>query len=291
MPSSVKSAFRLHAVPLDTNRLVPLREFDPRERNHQKYKQIAASMSVVGVIEPLVVFPLAGRRYRVLDGRKRLDILLERKVPRVECLFATEDEAYTYNRRVNYLSPVGEHQMILRALEHNSEEDIAKVLNVDVGEIRRKRELLTGVCKDAVHILRDRRVTAKAFSALKKMKPVRQIEAARLMIASNMYSGRFALALLAGTRDAMLTAPEADRPKKSVTAEQKRHVEQETENLIQDLGAVEKSYGTDVLTLSVACKYLARILANGKVRRDLEHRHPDILREIESVVAAAGGER
>jgi ParB-like chromosome segregation protein Spo0J len=276
---------------LDTNRLVPLREFDPRERNHQKYKQIAASMSVVGVIEPLVVFPLAGRRYRVLDGRKRLDILLERKVPRVECLFATEDEAYTYNRRVNYLSPVGEHQMILRALEHNSEEDIAKVLNVDVGEIRRKRELLTGVCKDAVHILRDRRVTAKAFSALKKMKPVRQIEAARLMIASNMYSGRFALALLAGTRDAMLTAPEADRPKKSVTAEQKRHVEQETENLIQDLGAVEKSYGTDVLTLSVACKYLARILANGKVRRDLEHRHPDILREIESVVAAAGGER
>jgi hypothetical protein len=36
------------------------------------------------------------------------------------------------------------------------------------------------------------------------MKPVKQIAAARLMIASNMYSQRFAQALLAGTSDEML---------------------------------------------------------------------------------------
>jgi hypothetical protein len=287
MRSSVKSAFRPHVIPLDTKLLLPLRELDAGERNHQKYKQIAASIAVVGVIEPLVVFPLAGGRYRVLDGVKRLDILMQRKVTRVECILATEDEGYTYNRRVNYLSPVGEHQMILRALEHNSEERIAKALNVDVATIRQKRELLAGICKEAVHILRDRRVTAKAFSTLRKMKPIRQVEAAQLMVASNMYSGRFTQALLAGTKDAMLTNPENERPKKSVTAEQRMRMERETENLIRDLKVVEQSYGTEVLTLSVACKYLAGVLANVRVRYDLEQRHPEILREIESVIATA----
>jgi hypothetical protein len=35
-----------------------------------------------------------------------------------EHLIATDDEAYTYNKRTNYLAAVSEHQMILRALEH-----------------------------------------------------------------------------------------------------------------------------------------------------------------------------
>jgi len=287
MPRSVKAAFRLQVVPLETNRLLALREFDAHGRNHQKYKQIAASIAVVGVIEPLVVFPLTGGRYRVLDGGKRLDILLQRKTAHVDCLLATEDEGYTYNRRVNYLSPVGEHQMILRALEHNSEERIAEALNVDVATIRLKRDLLSGMCKDAIDILKDRRVTAKAFSVLKKMKPIRQVEAARLMVASDMYSGRFALALLTGTKDEMRMNPDSDRPKKSVAAEQRMQMQRETDNLIRDLKVVEQSYGTEVLTLSVACKYLARVLANVRIRRDLGKHHPEILSELESVVATA----
>jgi hypothetical protein len=62
-------------------------------------------------------------------------------------------------------------------------------------------------------------------------------------------------------------------------------MEQETENLIRDLSEGEKSYGTEVLTLSVTCNYLVRVRANTKVYRDLERRHPEILREIESVLA------
>ena len=289
MPTSVKSAFQPKVVRLEINRLVPLSKFNAQGRNHQKYKQIAASIAVLGVIEPLVVFPLAGGRYRVLDGGKRLDILLQRKMALVDCLLATEDEGYTYNRRVNYLSPVGEHQMILRALEHNSEERIAEALNVDVGTIRLKRDLLHGMCKEAVDILKDRRVTARAFLVLKKMKPVRQVEAAQLMVASDMYSGRFAEALLAGTKDEMLANPAADRPKKSVTEEQRMRMQRETDSLIRNLKVVEQSYGTEVLTLSVASKYLSRILANARVRRELERHHPEILRELESVVAAVDG--
>jgi len=177
--------------------------------------------------------------------------------------------------------------MILRALEHNSEERIAEALNVDVATIRLKRDLLSGMCKDAIDILKDRRVTAKAFSVLKKMKPIRQVEAARLMVASDMYSGRFALALLTGTKDEMRMNPDSDRPKKSVAAEQRMQMQRETDNLIRDLKVVEQSYGTEVLTLSVACKYLARVLANVRIRRDLGKHHPEILSELESVVATA----
>src|ERR1019366_7493489 len=111
MPGTVKAAFRPDVVSLRIDSLVPTRDLDPRERYNAKYKQIATSLTVVGLIEPLV-------------------------------LLATDDEGYTYNKRVNYLSPVGEHRMILRALEHNTEEVIAEALNVNVCVIRRKRALL-----------------------------------------------------------------------------------------------------------------------------------------------------
>jgi ParB-like chromosome segregation protein Spo0J len=178
MPRAIKSAFQLKQVSIEIERLVPSRTLDARERNHVKYKQIAASIAAVGVIEPLVVFPGKGRTYRVLDGHKRHDILVRSSATRVDCIVAREDENYTYNRRANYLSPVSEHQMILKALEHNSEERIAGALNVDVATIRAKRDLLTGVCKEASSVLKDHRVSPSAFGVLKRMKPLRQLEVA-----------------------------------------------------------------------------------------------------------------
>ncbi len=284
MPKPIKTAFETRVLSIETARLQPLREVDPRERQHEKYKQIKASIQAVGVIEPLVVFSLGRGEYRVLDGRKRLDVLKDCNiVTEVECLLATEDEAYTYNRRVNYLSPVGEHQMILRALTHNSQDRVAKALNVDVTTIRRKLNLLSGVCEEAVDILKDRRATGTAFSVLKKMKPVRQVEVARLMVASKMYSGRFAQALLSGTRDDMLAQPEKDRSKAGATDE-KRHLELETDSLLRDLKAVEDSYGVDVLSLSLMAKYVSRMVSNTEVRHAMERRYPEILQTLESLL-------
>src|SRR5689334_24767600 len=180
--------------------ILPSRDLEPRERREQKYRQIEASLLSVGVVEPLVVFPIQNGKFRLLDGHKRLEILVRRKVGQVECLLATDDETFTYNKRVNYLSPIGEHQMILRALKHNSEEAIAQALAVNIRTIRRKRDLLAGICKEAVELLKDRRISPKSFSTIRKMKPVRQIEVAQLMLASNRYSEAFADALLAGTR-------------------------------------------------------------------------------------------
>jgi hypothetical protein len=286
MPSSIKTAFQPNVIMLRVASILPSREIEPQERKEQKYRQIEASLLSVGVVEPLVVFPAGKGRYRLLDGQKRLDILGRRKVAEVECLIATEDETYNYNKRVNYLSPVGEHQMILRALKHNSADAIARALAVNIRTIRRKRDLLVGICKDAIELLKDRRIAPNAFSVLRKMKPVRQVEVVQLMMASNRYSGTFANALLAGTRADMLLEPEKVQLAKSCSPDQKIGMERETDSLLRDLKRVETSYGTDVLALSVSCRYVARILANEKVRNYVEGRFPDILSELEAVVAS-----
>lgn len=290
MSHAVRTAFRSRQFIIDVKRLVPTRKLDLRERKHEKYKQIAASIAAVGVIEPLVVFSIGKGSYRILDGHKRHDILLRTEVKTASCIVALDDENYTYNRRANYLSPVSEHQMILRALEHNSEELIAAALSVNVETIRQKRELLNGVCKEAVNVLKDSRVTARAFFVLKKMKPLRQVEAAQLMVASHTYSGRFAEALLAGTKDEMLTEPTKARTKKQTNVEQRTRLQQETDGLIRDLKVVEDTYGTEVLTLSISLKYVKRVLANANVRRVLDERHKDLVGELEALTAATDSE-
>jgi len=286
MQSRVRAAFEERIVRIKIRNLVPTREVEARERKEQKYRQIEASLLAVGLVEPLVVFPEGKGQYRVLDGQKRLDILKKHSLTEVECLIALDDEAFTYNKRVNYLSSVGEHQMILRALKHNTEAAIAKALAVNVRTICGKRDLLDGICKEAVDLLKDRRIARSAFMALMKMKPVRQMEVAQLMITSNRYSQRFVEALLAGTRSDMLVEAGKTAAAKKLSAEQKAQLEHETDMLLQDMKATQASYGVEVLTLSISCRYISRVLANTKVRPYVQGRFPDMLAELESLIAS-----
>ena len=61
----------------------------------------------------------------------------------VRCLIAKDDEAFTYNKRINRLATIQEHFMIVRAIERGvSEDSLAKALNLDVRAIRRRRTML-----------------------------------------------------------------------------------------------------------------------------------------------------
>lgn len=86
------------------------------------------------------------------------------------------------NHKVSRLAAIQEQFMIMRAIKNGvDEERIAKTLNVDVSHIKQKRDLLDGICKEAVHLLREKRATA---GSLRKVRPMRQIEMAELMCAS-----------------------------------------------------------------------------------------------------------
>ncbi len=51
-----------------------------------------------------------------------------------------------------------------------------------MSSIRRKVRLLDGICEEAVAILKDKPATGAVFDALRKMKTMRQIEAAELFL-------------------------------------------------------------------------------------------------------------
>src|SRR5437763_12616906 len=125
-------AFQFKTLNLRPEQLIPRKHLSPTLKHSPKYRQIKASLRAVGLIEPLVVFPKANDQYLILDGHVRAAILTELAVPHILCLIATQEEAYTYNKRVNAINTVQEHQMILKALKSGVSEDrIAAALNVN----------------------------------------------------------------------------------------------------------------------------------------------------------------
>jgi hypothetical protein len=157
--------------------------------------------------------------------------------------------------------------MILKAIANGvDEQSIAAALNLDVMSIRRKRDMLEGICPEAVELLRNTHVPADSFAVLKKMRPIRQIEAAEHMIAAKTYSARFAKSLLAVTRPELLVGTQYNSDKQPNQAAIAM-LEEESESLVRDLKAVETSYGTDMLTLTVFCGYAERLLNNGRIEK------------------------
>jgi hypothetical protein len=290
----VKTAFQSTILTLRLADIVPLKDLIPTVRGTAKYKQIAASLRHVGLIEPIVVFQAADKKYWILDGTLRYDILkMGGVVSEVQCLLATDDESYNYNKRVNYLPPIAEHTMILKALANGvTEERIAEALDVDVAAIRKKRRLLDGICQEAAEMLKDTRVTSDGFAVLRKMRPVRQIYAAEMMMASNNYSTRFARGLLAVTKPDGLVDPNlACKRSHRTTANQQSVMEQGSDALLEDIKMVQKSYTGDLLSLTIAAGYLTRMLANARIERHLLKHHPDVLQAIRESLGSVNEER
>jgi hypothetical protein len=286
----VKRAFQPEIVSINITDIVPIKTMTAAYRKTATYRRIAASMAHVGLIEPLIVFPTTKGTYVLLDGHTRLDILIATSIPTANCLLSTDNESYTYNKRVNYIPPIAQHHMILRALAHVSEERIASALNVRVATIREKRDLLKGICPEAAEILQNQRVSAAAFSALRRMKPVRQIDVARLMTSAMKFSGRFARALLDGTREELLVAVPTVRQRDTTEAQQSI-MEQETDELLKHVDSIKANYGNDVLDLTAACKYVQRLLANDRVHRYLAKHHEDSLNALEQLLADTAADK
>ena len=286
----VKAAFEKQVVLLPLDIIVPQREVTHGHRSGEFYKQLTASLKHVGVIEPLVVYPRGPGDYLLLDGHVRLEILKSIGMKEVKCLLATDDEAYTYNRHVSHIPAVAQHFMLLEALKNGlTEERIAAALDVSLDSIRAKRDLLNGICSEAVQILADKQLSPKVFWILRRMKPIRQIEAAEHMVAGGTFTVPFAKALLAVTKPEMLEEQAAaDKKLQATSIAARSMLEEQNEFLLRDLKSVEESYGTDVLTLTVACGYLDRLLTNPKIERYMARNHADILQALQKLLPDNG---
>lgn len=285
-PLSVKLGFEDIPLLLDIACIQPLRLVPPAIKESPNYHRIVSSIGDVGIIEPPVVARDASDRgkFLLLDGHLRIEALKDRGETRVSCLVSLDDEAYTYNKRVNRIAIIQEHRMILKAVERGAPESrIAKALNIDVGTLRQKIKLLEGICPEAAEILKDKHVATHTFWLLRRMVPYRQIEAAELMVAMNKYSTAYAQALLAATRPDQLV--KSDKPKaiKGLTPDQVTLMERESVSLDREFKLAEQSYGIDHLDLVLAKGYLGKLLANARVVRYLTQRHQDLLTEFQRI--------
>lgn len=290
-----EQAFEFQTVDVPIEQIVPTRMLTADNRKSTRYWTIRASILEVGLIEPLVVCP-EGRRerphnYHLLDGHLRLDILKRLAQSTATCLIATENETFTYNKYVCRLSPIQEHLMIVRAIERGvPAERVARALNVNVGSIREKQNLLNGIAPEVVELLKDRMVNALVFRILRNMMPMRQLEAAELMCAANRFTYAYARALLAATKPDQLVDPERGKRIKGVSAEDIARMEREMDGLTRDYKRIEDGFGTTVLNLVVARGYVTRLLGNTQIQRYLDRHHPEILSELKAVVEATAAD-
>lgn len=282
---SADVAFQLKTVLLPIASISARTSITAETRKSKKYRQIAASIEHVGLIEPLVVSPRDDGSFLLLDGALRMDILAQRKDVEVRCILATDDEGYTYNKRVSHLSNIGEHYMILKALSNGvSEMMISESLNVDVETIRRKRSLLDGICPEVVRLLTNRRVGIQAYWILRKMKPLGQIQAAERMIHANNYSSKMATALRTITKPELLLHP-AKVPRSSPGSTAKLAVlQQESDALLTDVKKVEETFASQALDLTLCMGYIERLLGNMQVDKYLGKNHPEILGEFKKLL-------
>jgi len=283
---SVIIAFERELIRLSLDRICPLYAVRKETKETVKYRQVVASIGEVGLVEPLVVVPDKSdpEKYMLLDGHVRLAILLDRREKDAPCQISTDDEAFTYNKRISRLATIQEHKMILKALERGvPEERLARALNINVKSLQEKRRLLVGICSEAAEILKDKQVSLTGFRVLKKMKPMRQIEAAELMVTMNKYTVNYARSLLAATPTSQLIDPEKTKVLKGISQQQLELMERESANLERELRLVKDTYGADHLDLVLARGFVSKLVSNARITRYLAMYHPEFLPEFERI--------
>ena len=287
MNSPIKIAFEQQVLQIPISKLLPTRALPKGVHESVKYRRIAASVAEVGLIEPISVAQQRDGTFFSLDGHVRLDAVVAQGATVAACIVANDDESFTYNKRVNRLATIQEHYMIVRALERGvSEEKLARALNVDVKVIRQRRHLLSGISQDVAELLKDKPVGHNAFQKLRKMKPIRQLEVAELMVSANNYTSSYAKALLATSKPADLHKPDDLKKSTGLSAEQMARLEREMASLNADYKELEVSYGDDMLVLVVASGFLERLMSKPEIERFLETRHPEFSENFRAIVQA-----
>lgn len=268
--------------------IMPLKILPDGARESRSYSQVLSSIKAIGLIEAPVVLadPKNAGIWFLLDGHLRLEALKELGITEVECLLATDDDTYTYNKRVNRIPPIQEHRMIVRAMERGvSADDIAAALNLQVESVLRRFKLLEGISSEAAEMLKDTPCSMKVFDILRQMSAVRQIEAADLMIGQNNFSIMFARAIRAATPDNQLVTAKKGKGAAVPTpsGQQMARMERELAALQTQVESVEETYGVDNLHLTVARGYIAKLLANNRVVRWLATHQQDYLGEFQKI--------
>jgi hypothetical protein len=285
--SDAKIGFELRKIQVPIEHILPVRQIKDPMNSVSRYQAILVSVKEVGLIEPLMVYPQkdAPGKYLLLDGHLRLFALKELGHTLAECIIARDDECFTYNARVSRVTPIQEHRMIVKAVEMGvNPERIAAALNIPVRIVKAFMNLLVGIHAEVADLLKDKNIAPGTLRLLRRVNAVRQVEIAELMVGTNSYSKAYVEALILATPEDQLVHSVKPKKPKGLSAENLAKMEQEMEMLQRDLKATEKSYGQNVLSLTVARSYIRKLLENPDVKQFLNAQYADVLNEFAALV-------
>ena len=197
--SNAKIGFAMKTIRLLLENILPVRQITEAHKKANRYETILASLKVVGLVEPLVVFPQKGQpgKYMLVNGHMRHYAMKELGMTAADCIIANDDEGFTYNARISRLPAIQEHKMISRAVKNGASlERIAAALNISTQGVKASLNLLVGISHEAVELLKDKPIPPKSLRLLKKVTAERQVEIARLMIDANNYHAGYAEGLV-----------------------------------------------------------------------------------------------
>jgi ParB-like chromosome segregation protein Spo0J len=279
-----RPAFEFEGITLRLDKLLPTRITSEKSKESVKFRALLASIREVGIVEPVSVYPQKGGKYLLLDGHARVAALREMGVAEAPCLIAIDDEGYTYNKKVNRIAPIQANRMILKALDAGvPEERIAKALNLAVVTVRSNRSLLQAICPEAVGLLQDKQVALKTLALLKKVKPLRQIEMAEIMVAAGNYSGTYACALVMTTPKEQFVNPESPKKIPGILPEDLARIEHEMRIQEKDFRQIDETNNEHVMALTIARGYLRPLLDNNRVVRFLAQNFREFLTEFQRI--------
>jgi ParB-like chromosome segregation protein Spo0J len=268
--------------------LIRLRPLRDRKVSKREFDRIVASIKVVGLIEPLVVYPDNGD-YVILDGVQCYRALLEMGIETAPCIIGRQREAFTGNRMVNRVSPVQENRMIEKSLAEVDEDSIAAALGISSLAHRLKKTLLKQLHPNVAAAFDQGKINRACAKEFTHVKPPRQKEILDAMEGHKDYSTAFVRALVVKTspqqRDThrrknnpwdKSTQRKNDLLKKLADAEQKHDF----------YSRLYKQYTIDLLRLAI---YARSLLTNTRIREYLDQHHPDVVSRFETVIADARG--
>ena len=282
-----KAAFEFDVLTVNIENLLPTRTVSENEKKSMKYRALVASISELGIVEPVSIFPHKGGKFLILDGNARVEAMKELNIVQITCLISIQDESYTYNKKVNRIPPIQANRMILKALDAGVPEDrIAKALNIAIDTVRHHRSLLKDICQEAVAILQDKPIANETIAIYKKVKPIRQIEMAEVMVAAGTYTATYARALMMTTPKEQLVNPESVKKLPGVKPEDLARMEHEMRIQEKDFRMIDETYSEQVMALTIARGYLRPLLENARVVKFLAQNFREYLIELQRIVLA-----
>lgn len=279
---TLRPAFDLKCIKINFKNLqesVSRKDF----RSLASYQYILASIKSLGIIQPIIVTHITGDKYRILDGHLRFYALRELGYTSTYCIASTDDERYTFDVQINGLSTFQRAGMIQRVVDFGIPlEKIAETLGFSLGKLKAELDVTRGIDKEVIKILKTANISKSVLQALRKVKPIRQIEIAEQMTSFGNFSSIFVKGLIAATPPALLENPKANRVlPEDVT--QLGLIESESKNLMARVKDAEEKYSSQIYDLTILCGFINRLLSNPKIENYIERNFKESYHRLKKI--------